>query len=66
MIGAKMNYSQARDELEQMLKEQPEFADRLCETLAETYAGLGDHERALSFADRAISTDAFILRCSVV
>jgi TolB-like protein len=51
---ANANYSQVRDELEQMLQEQPKSADRICQALAETYAGLGDRDRALSFADRAI------------
>jgi TolB-like protein/class 3 adenylate cyclase/Flp pilus assembly protein TadD len=53
--AAKITYSQARDELEQALEEQPENARWICQTLAETYAGLGDRERALTFVDRAIS-----------
>jgi tetratricopeptide (TPR) repeat protein len=53
--SANTNYSQVGDELEQMLKEQPEYVDRVYNQLAWTYAGVGDHERAPSFADRAIS-----------
>lgn len=52
--AAKPNHEQARDELEQMLKEQPANADWICQDLALTYAGLNDRERALEFADRSI------------
>ena len=38
-----------------MLKEQSEYTEWIYRLLAETYAGLGDRDRALSFADRAIS-----------
>jgi tetratricopeptide (TPR) repeat protein len=38
-----------------MLKDQPPNADLIATSLALIYAGLGDHERALTFADRAVS-----------
>jgi TolB-like protein len=53
--AAKTSYVEARDQYEQMLKEQPANAHEICQNLADVYAGLEDHERALTFADRAIS-----------
>jgi TolB-like protein len=53
--SANTNYSQVREEAEEMLKEQSEYTEWIYAALAETYAGLGDRDRALSFADRAIS-----------
>ena len=53
--SANANYSQVREEAEEMLKEQYEYTEWIYNALAETYAGLGDRNRALSFADRAIS-----------
>jgi hypothetical protein len=43
-------YVQVSTELEQLLKEQPDGADSICENLARTYAGLGNRELALSNA----------------
>jgi TolB-like protein/class 3 adenylate cyclase len=53
--SANANYSQVREEAEEMLKEQSAYTEWIYNALAETYAGLGDRNRALSFADRAIS-----------
>ena len=53
--SANTNYSQVREEAEEMLKEQSEYTEWIYGALAETYAGLGDRARALSSADRAIS-----------
>jgi tetratricopeptide (TPR) repeat protein len=53
--SANTKYSQVREEAEEMLKEQSEYTEWIYAALAETYAGLGDRDRALSFADRAIS-----------
>ncbi|HWX16802.1 MAG TPA: tetratricopeptide repeat protein [Chthoniobacterales bacterium] len=55
VAAANMNYSRARDEFEQGLKEQPANADAILSQLAYTYAGLGDLQHALTLADRAIS-----------
>jgi tetratricopeptide (TPR) repeat protein len=55
VAAANLNYSRARDEFEQGLKEQPAIADAILSQLAYTYAGLGDLQHALTFADRAIS-----------
>jgi tetratricopeptide (TPR) repeat protein len=57
--SANANYSQVREEAEEMLKEQSEYTEWIYCALAETYTGLGDRERALSFADRAISVAPF-------
>ncbi len=54
MVAAKASYSQARDELEQTLKEQPENV-AVISKLAWTYAGLGEQELALGYAERAVS-----------
>jgi len=54
-VAANNIYSQARDELEQALKEQPANAYWICEALAQTYAGLGDREQALKYVDAALS-----------
>jgi TolB-like protein/class 3 adenylate cyclase len=54
MVAAKATYSQARDELEQTLKEQPENVAVISQ-LAWTYAGLGEQELALRFAERGVS-----------
>ena len=53
--SANTNYSQVREEAEEMLKEQYEYTEWIYRALADTYAGLGDRTRAISFADRAIS-----------
>lgn len=55
MADAKINYSRARDEFEATLKEQPAEAAWISAYLAETYAGLGERERSLSLANRAVS-----------
>jgi tetratricopeptide (TPR) repeat protein len=52
---AKANYAQARDELEKLLKEQPDHADSICKELARIYAGLGDGQLAMKYIERAIS-----------
>jgi TolB-like protein/Tfp pilus assembly protein PilF/class 3 adenylate cyclase len=54
LVGAKASYSRARDELEQTLREQPESV-AVISKLAWTYAGLGEQELALRYADRAVS-----------
>ena len=54
MTAAKASYSQAREELEQTLKEQPENVGVICE-LAWAYAGLGEQELALRFSERGVS-----------
>jgi TolB-like protein/class 3 adenylate cyclase len=58
MTAAKATYSKVRDGLEQMLKEGPANADWISDSLADAYAGLGDRDRALQCADRAISVAA--------
>ena len=40
--SANTNYSQVREEAEEMLKEQSEYTEWIYGALAETYAGLGD------------------------
>jgi tetratricopeptide (TPR) repeat protein len=55
VAGAKISYSQARDDLEQSLKEQPPNEAAICDWLALAYAGLDDRERALKFVERAIN-----------
>jgi TolB-like protein/class 3 adenylate cyclase len=51
--AATTNYSKARDELEQELKEQPPNAQWIYRELALAYAGLGDEKRALALVDQA-------------
>jgi len=51
--GAKANYTQARDALEALLKNQPNNAD-LYNMLASVYCGLGDRKAAMKNADRAV------------
>ena len=53
---AKASYAQARDELEQTLKEQPDDAS-VSADLAEVYAGLGDSQLAMKYVERAISLE---------
>jgi len=53
--AATISYSQARDELEEALKEQPPDAFWIYGALGMAYAGLGDSERALGLIDRAQS-----------
>jgi TolB-like protein len=50
---ARTSFTQARDSLEKELKQQPQDAV-LAGMLAETFAGLGEQEAALRWADRAI------------
>jgi TolB-like protein/class 3 adenylate cyclase/Tfp pilus assembly protein PilF len=52
---ANNTYAQARDELEQTLKEQPDHAASISVHLAEVYAGLGDGQLAMKYIERAIS-----------
>ena len=54
IAAAKITYAQVRDEYEKILAEQPDNAAWICNELASVYAGLGDRESALKFADRAI------------
>jgi TolB-like protein/class 3 adenylate cyclase/Tfp pilus assembly protein PilF len=56
--SANTNYSQVREKAEEMLKEHYEYTEWIYNALAETYAGLGDRNRALGSADRAISLTA--------
>jgi TolB-like protein/predicted Zn-dependent protease len=53
---AKASYAQARDELEQTLKEQPDDA-WVSQDLAKVYAGLGDGQLAMKYVERAISLE---------
>jgi tetratricopeptide (TPR) repeat protein len=53
--NANANYVQARNELEQLLKEQPGDADSIYGELASVYAGLGDKQQATSCIERAIN-----------
>jgi tetratricopeptide (TPR) repeat protein len=53
---AKASYAQARDGLEQTLKEQPDDAS-VSADLAEVYAGLGDGQLAMKYVERAISLE---------
>jgi tetratricopeptide (TPR) repeat protein len=55
VAAANLYYSRVRAEFEQGLKEQPANADWMLSQLAYAYAGLGDLQHALTFADRAIS-----------
>jgi TolB-like protein/class 3 adenylate cyclase/predicted Zn-dependent protease len=56
--AATISYSQARDELEQTLKEQPPDAFWIYQGLAVAYAGLGDGKRALTLIDQALNLGA--------
>jgi len=53
--SANANYVQARNEFEQLLKEQPDDADSIYRELAIIYAGLGDKQQATICIERAIS-----------
>jgi len=53
--SANANYVQARNEFEQLLKEQPNDADSIYKELGIIYAGLGDKQQATSCIERAIS-----------
>ena len=55
VAAATISYSQARDELEQALKEQPPNAFWIYKGLAVAYAGLGDGKRALTLIDQALN-----------
>jgi TolB-like protein/Tfp pilus assembly protein PilF len=57
---ANASYAQARDELEQTLKEQPDNAwinAWINADLAKVYAGLGDSQLAMKYVERAITLD---------
>jgi len=56
VANANATYAQARDELEQTLKEQPDDAS-VSGKLAEAYAGLGDSQLAMKYVERAISLE---------
>jgi TolB-like protein/Tfp pilus assembly protein PilF/class 3 adenylate cyclase len=56
--GATITYSQARNELEKALKDQPPNAYWIYRRLAEVHAGLGDSKRALELIDTALSLGA--------
>jgi tetratricopeptide (TPR) repeat protein len=56
VVAATRTYSQARDKLEQALKEEPANADWIYGQLALAYAGLGDRQRAMTFIDKAINS----------
>ena len=58
VAAATISYSQARDELEQALKEQPPDAFWIYEGLAVAYAGIGDGKRALTLIDQALNLGA--------
>jgi TolB-like protein/Tfp pilus assembly protein PilF len=58
VAAATISYSQARDELEQALKEQPPDAFWIYEGLAVAYAGIGDGKRALTLIDHALNLGA--------
>jgi TolB-like protein/Tfp pilus assembly protein PilF len=58
VAAATISYSQARDELEQALKEQPPDAFWIYQGLAVAYAGLGDGNRALTSIDHALNLGA--------
>jgi TolB-like protein/tetratricopeptide (TPR) repeat protein len=55
VANANTSYSQARNELEQALKEQPHYAASIYEHLARVCAGLGDSQLAMQYVERAIS-----------
>ncbi|HYJ04904.1 MAG TPA: tetratricopeptide repeat protein [Chthoniobacterales bacterium] len=52
-VAARISYTQARNELELLLTEQPQNLD-VMNILALAYAGLGEMEPALKFADDAV------------
>jgi tetratricopeptide (TPR) repeat protein len=54
VANAKKNYAQARNELEQRLKEQPDD-DGILSSLAKVSAGLGDSQLAMKYIESAIS-----------
>jgi tetratricopeptide (TPR) repeat protein len=54
-VAANTIYSQARDEVEHELKQRREYTNNIYELLALIYAGLGDREQALKYADAALS-----------
>lgn len=56
VVAATTTYSQARDKLEQALKDEPANADWIYSQLAWAYAGLGDRQRAMTFIDQAINS----------
>ena len=56
VVQANADYAQARDELEQTLKEQPDDAS-VSEDLAKVYAGLGNSQLAMKYVERAISLE---------
>jgi TolB-like protein/class 3 adenylate cyclase/thioredoxin-like negative regulator of GroEL len=56
VVAATRTYSQARDKLEQALKDEPANADWIYAQLARAYAGLGDRQRATTFIDKAINS----------
>ena len=58
VAAATISYSQARDELEQALKEQPPDAFWIYQWQAVAYAGLGDGNRALTLIDHALNLGA--------
>jgi TolB-like protein/tetratricopeptide (TPR) repeat protein/class 3 adenylate cyclase len=47
------SYIQARNDIEPLLKEQPDDADSIYQQLARVYEGLGNRELALEYAQRA-------------
>jgi TolB-like protein/class 3 adenylate cyclase len=53
--NADASYVQARHELEELLKEQPDDADSIYRELARVYAGLVDKQQATSCIERAIN-----------
>ena len=53
--NANANYVQTRNELEQLLKEQPSHADSIYRELASVYAGLGEKQQATNCIERAIN-----------
>jgi serine/threonine protein kinase/tetratricopeptide (TPR) repeat protein len=55
--GAQESWGKARNELESLLKEQPENYSLICD-LALTNMGLGDKAAALALAERAIATNS--------
>jgi len=64
--AATITYSQARDELEKALKDQPPNAFWIYARLAVAQAGLGDSKRALELNDRALSLGAALRNGPVV
>ena len=64
--AATITYSQARDELEKALKDQPPNAFWIYVRLAAVHAGLGDSKRALELIDRALSLGAALRNAAFV